>query len=526
MKTSPRAVRSTIAVSMLLSGIAIGPAAAAPPPFSIAVAGDATPYAYNGGVVDGTTVQIPVTVTCPPGIKGYLPFAGLPGYFSDGRFAAPYLPPNPPDPATYGGAIDCTGQPQAATTIARTIAANQDPLTNPYEYFTSGPATVTVTLVATPAISVSDTKAINILPPTSTVIEILTDTAILQSPYFKENIDVAYRYKCAPAFNGRIGRVSPVVSMANPTIRITCDDAWHSWSGGGIAAHVGTVDFSVDIAGRVATKTIQVTPPLPDAVSSMTLFDATSGTLTVAWTAPRPRESALGPMPDTTITGYKVGWLETGTGRSWQTDPPHWPLSISPVTLTGLVPNTAYDVWVIPVNVSGDGAATRLTSRTAAIPPPPPLPPPSPPPPVFEAPPPQLPIVSEPPPVARPTTPKAPEPKKVVDRRAASSIAISGSTRISRGSVSALIGQVSTLREGRYVRTDGLRIVLQRLVGNKWVNVGALTSRSTRSGRAVAHGMVQLNVRPLATAAYRWSFAGTATLAPCISRAITIRVIR
>jgi hypothetical protein len=559
MKADRRFVRSTIALSMLLSGIAVAPADAAPAAFEIVVSGDATPYAYNNGVIDGTTIQIPVTVTCPSGIRGYLPYAGLPGYFSDGRFAEPYLPPEPPEPAdppkapepadpqepadpedtkeppeaqappepkeptepaTYGGAIDCTGEPQKATTIARSIAHDQDPVTNPFEYFTSGPATVKVTLETNSAIAVSDTKAIKILPPESTQIEILTDTAILRSPNFKENIEVAYRYRCAPAFNGRLGRVSPVVAMANPTFKISCDDEWHSWSGGGIAAHVPEVVFSLDLAGRVATKTIKVTPPLPDAVSSMTLFDATPNSLKVAWTAPRPRSSAAGPVPDTSITGYKIGWVETSTGRTWLTSAPHWPLAASPATLTGLVPITTYEVSVTPVNESGEGVTTRLTgSTTDTPPPPPPLEPP-----VFVAMPPiVVPIVVLPP---APITPSAPQPRQAAVPRAASNIAISATTRIRRGNLGTLTAYVSTLRGGKYVRTDGLRLVLQRRAGKSWVNLGAFTSKSVRTRRTVTRGIVQFNVRPLSTATYRWVFAGTATFAPSTSRPVTISVVR
>ncbi len=534
MKANRRFVRSTIALAMLLSGVTVTPASAAPeppepPPYEIVIDGDATPYAFGDGVLDGTTIQIPVLVTCPLGATGYLPYAGLPGYFTDGRFAEPYLPPKPPDPKTYGGAIDCTGEPQKATTIARSIADDQDPVKSPFEYFTSGPAIVTVALetksedaVQKPVKdAVSDTKAIEILPPESTEIEILTDTAILRSPNFKENIEVAYRYRCAPAFNGRLGRVSPVVSMANPTFKIFCDDEWHSWRGGGIAAHVPEVVFSLDLAGRVATKTIKVTPPLPDAVSSMTLFDATPDSLRVAWTAPRPRFSASGPVPDTSITGYKIGWVETGTGRTWRTTAPHWPLGTSPATMTGLRPSSAYDVSVTPVNESGDGVTTRLTGSTTSVPPPPPPPEP----PVFVAVPPiVVPIVVLPP--ANPITPIEPLPRQAAARRAASNITISATTRIRRGSVGALTGYVSTLRGGKYVRTDGLRLVLQRRAGKSWVNLGAITSKSVRTRRVVSRGTVHFNVRPLSSATYRWVFAGTATVAPSTSQPITINVIR
>ena len=119
-------------------------------------------------------------------------------------------------------------------------------------------------------------------------------------------------------------------------------------------------------------------PALPNAVASMTLSKATTNTMELAWTAPAPRPTMTGrKVPDTTITGYKIGWTEASTGRTWESTGSHYPLAASPLTLTGLIPNTSYDVYVIPVNPSGDGAAKHRTLSTLAKSSPPPVTPPA-----------------------------------------------------------------------------------------------------------------------------------------------------
>jgi hypothetical protein len=534
-------VGCAVVSALILSGLATAPAIAAPPPYDVFVNGDATPYAYNG-VIDGTTVSIPVLVRCPVGQVVYVPFAGMPGYFSDGRFAQPYLP-SMTGPNSYGGQASCTGQLQSVTTLARTVSRNQDPSFQPFDYFTSGPLTVMVELQGSGTPPVTDTKSINVLPPPGTGIVIHTDSAILQleagDPVSRTNIGVSFSYTCSPPFGGRLGRVSPVVSRANPTWAITCDDTWHTLTAGsGIAATVGTVDFSVDLAGRVERKTITVTPPLPDAVASMSLSNSTPHTMDVAWSAPPPRVSALGgAFPDTSITGYKVGWIEANTGRGWETTSPHWPLSYSPVTLTGLIPNTTYTVWVTPVNASGDGLPSVSSySTTLDIASPPTVPPAT------------APVVGTPPaiigppiaPLATPifatqtaTTSTAVVPQPVLSNvavlpsvitRIPSRISIVATKRVRRGRLAGLSGVVTTYRGGRFVRASGLRVVLQRLAGKKWVNVALSTSKGASARRL--HGSVNLNLRPARTTTYRWVFAGNKTVAPSVSKTVTVVVLR
>ncbi|HVK95160.1 MAG TPA: fibronectin type III domain-containing protein [Noviherbaspirillum sp.] len=97
----------------------------------------------------------------------------------------------------------------------------------------------------------------------------------------------------------------------------------------------------------------------------MTLSSATSNSMVVTWT--------VGASSGTSAaTAYKVGWTEGGTGRTWVSSAPHYPLSSSPLTLTGLIVNTACNVTVTPLNSAGEGIqTTRMLSTTAAEAPPP-----------------------------------------------------------------------------------------------------------------------------------------------------------
>ncbi len=553
MRTS-RLFAFALVSGMFSWGLTAAPAKAAPG-YEIYVAGDATPYAY-GGIADGTTVQIPVIVRCPAGTSAYVPFAGLPGYFTDGRFAEPYLPAHT-GPATYGGQISCTGSFQTASTIARSVGRNQDPSTHPYQYFTPGPATAKVILIAAETVAEAS-AAIEVLPSPATEIVIHTSEAILQSPMWKPRIEVVMGYRCAAEYDGQRGYIYPVVSHAAPLFDLTCSGSWQSASYSAVSAHVGEIVVRAELPGRHVARIIKVTPALPDAVGFMTLSHATAYTMQVAWSAPPPREGALGPVPDTSITGYKVGWIEASTGRGWETESPHWPLSYSPVTLTGLLPNTLYTVWVIPVNASGDGpATTRSYSTTPDVVGPPPAPPSTPPvvgpPPAIVAPPlappaqpifattPVTPPVVVLPQVTTPVTPPVvvlpqvttPPPAPVLTNvavlpslisRIPSRITIVATQRVRRGGAAGFSGMLTTLRGGKYVRASGLRVVLQRLDGRKWVNVAPATSKGARAGRL--HGSVNLNLRPSKTTTYRWVFAGTSTVAPAISKPITVTVIR
>lgn len=92
-------------------------------------------------------------------------------------------------------------------------------------------------------------------------------------------------------------------------------------------------------------------------VASMTLSGASQNSLTLSWTAPTNQGASL-------VTAYKVGWTETGTGRTWVSTAPHYSLASSPITLAGLSPGTSYDVYVIPINDVGEGTVTTKTAST------------------------------------------------------------------------------------------------------------------------------------------------------------------
>ena len=93
------------------------------------------------GYENGTTILVQMTVRCPRGEHGHALFAGLPGYFSDGRFATPYLPGN-----TMPAVITCTGHRQPLSTVARSVYRLQNPETDPFETFAPSRATAVVGL--------------------------------------------------------------------------------------------------------------------------------------------------------------------------------------------------------------------------------------------------------------------------------------------------------------------------------------------------------------------------------------------
>lgn len=97
----------------------------------------------------------------------------------------------------------------------------------------------------------------------------------------------------------------------------------------------------------------------PAAVSSMGLSSPTANSMVVTWTAPRTRGSVA--------SAYKVGWTEAGTGRNWVSSPPHYPLSSSPLTLTGLNPSTSYEVFVTPLDGTVEGLPTTRSLATTAL---------------------------------------------------------------------------------------------------------------------------------------------------------------
>ena len=239
-------------------------------------------------------------------------------------------------------------------------------------------------LVAVPCLSAQAEPQLGgtctLAPPSSPCIEIETTAAIIQHPETKQTISVDVEYWCKSVDQQGWVEVQPMISMSLP-LRVTCDGTYRSATVTTVAAfQLGPLRLTAAVAQSsndvwaASTAWVTVMPALPDAVESMTLSNATASTMDVAWTAPAPRESSAGTkVPDTSITGYKIGWTETSTGRTWESQAPHYQLPASPLTLTGLIPNTSYDVYVIPVNPSGDGAAKHrvLSTLTKATPPPP-----------------------------------------------------------------------------------------------------------------------------------------------------------
>jgi len=198
-------------------------------------------------------------------------------------------------------------------------------------------------------------------------ITITTTSAIIQYPETKQRISVDFDYRCYPdGADQNWAWLQPAISHSGPT-KITCDGVSRSATSTTVGAgNPGQQLVTAEIYGQASSSAwVTVMPALPDAVASMTLSKATTKSMRVTWTAPPPRESAGGSqVPDTSITGYKIGWTEASTGRKWQSSPPHYRLAASPLTLSGLIPNASYKVYVIPVNPSGDGKKTQRTLST------------------------------------------------------------------------------------------------------------------------------------------------------------------
>jgi hypothetical protein len=160
-----RRITSVAAAAALALALLGGPVAAAPPGQSgsdVRIIGNAQLTSW-GGVIDGTTVRLNVLVRCPVGSGTYLPFAGMPDAFG-GQFPNPYLP-GMTSPATYGGMVACTGRWERATTIARSVARNQDPSTHPFEYFSHGRTTFVVQLGLGPEPPVTTSRTVQVVVP-------------------------------------------------------------------------------------------------------------------------------------------------------------------------------------------------------------------------------------------------------------------------------------------------------------------------------------------------------------------------
>jgi hypothetical protein len=158
---------ATIIATMLT--LVAGPATSAPPGssgqdgYEIRIVGNARLAAFNGQI-DGTTVALQVRVRCPAGAAGgYVPFAGMPDAFG-GTFAAPYLPGHT-SPATYGGMFTCTGTWERVTTLARSVARNQDPATHPFEYFSHGRTRFVVEIAADGEPKATHTRTVQVVAP-------------------------------------------------------------------------------------------------------------------------------------------------------------------------------------------------------------------------------------------------------------------------------------------------------------------------------------------------------------------------
>lgn len=98
----------------------------------------------------------------------------------------------------------------------------------------------------------------------------------------------------------------------------------------------------------------------PDVVVSLTAIPIGTTSANIAWLAP-----ATGTPPFLYQIVYRV------TGSTAFTAGPTGPAST--VTLTGLLPNTSYDVEIIARNVAGFSQSTPVTVSTGIIPPSPPL---------------------------------------------------------------------------------------------------------------------------------------------------------
>ncbi len=128
--------------------------------------------------------------------------------------------------------------------------------------------------------------------------------------------------------------------------------------------YIVTVTASSGTGGRAlsVSKTLTVTvtnetevPSAPTSLS-VTADDTTPTVLSVSWTAPTNTGKPA-------ITGYAVQY-RAGTSGSF-TNHPH-PDTTTEATITGLTPNTAYQVQVSATNADGTGAAATESATTAA----------------------------------------------------------------------------------------------------------------------------------------------------------------
>ena len=128
--------------------------------------------------------------------------------------------------------------------------------------------------------------------------------------------------------------------------------------------YIVTVTASSGTGGRAlsVSKTLTVTvtneTEVPSAPTSLSVEadDTTPTVLSVSWSAPTNTGKPA-------ITGYAVQY-RAGTSGSF-TNHPH-PDTTTEATITGLTPNTAYQVQVSATNADGTGAAATESATTAA----------------------------------------------------------------------------------------------------------------------------------------------------------------
>ena len=114
-----------------------------------------------------------------------------------------------------------------------------------------------------------------------------------------------------------------------------------------------TTTTTTSTTAPTTTTTSTSAPSVPGSVGSVSVSAPTSTTLGVDWT------TASG------ATRYRVRWTSATDARgSWTSTPPDY--SGTHVTLTNLLPNTAYTVTVTPYNAAGNGGAASGSGHTTA----------------------------------------------------------------------------------------------------------------------------------------------------------------
>ena len=119
------------------------------------------------------------------------------------------------------------------------------------------------------------------------------------------------------------------------------------------------VVVAVNAVGYSAMATAMgMTHDVPGAPTGVTAESSADGTmLTVSWTAPASNGSD--------ITGYKVMYKMTGSDAGYMSMDAA--ADATSATISGLAPNTGYDIVVVAVNAVGNGAMATATAMTDNI---------------------------------------------------------------------------------------------------------------------------------------------------------------